>query len=124
VYDPFGSWVQDCGKSEVRTLFRGGQSSYAMWRTYLSKQSASKNALSCIEPIDDRICVLLHRGSKNHERVPRRYLGQSHGGQRPSAQAGVAEICHTHLAQKIIYKRALVYVVGRAATAHDNFYGV
>jgi hypothetical protein len=28
--------------------------------TNLPKEPASKDALSCIEPIDDRICVLLH----------------------------------------------------------------
>ena len=36
----------------------------------------------------------------------------------------MAKDCHTHLAQKKIYKRALVYVVEHTATAHQYFYGV
>jgi hypothetical protein len=36
----------------------------------------------------------------------------------------VADIWHTHLAQKKIHKGAFVYVVERTATAQDYFYGM
>jgi len=74
VYDPFGSWVQDWIRSDrVRERSLGEKPIQARGydsTTYLAKESASEDALSGIEPIDDRICVLLHRGSENHERIP------------------------------------------------------
>ncbi len=84
MYDPFGSWVQDY----IREIRRepAFDDNNQRWVAYLTKEPASENALTSIEPINDWICVLFHRGSEYYERIPSGHLGRSHDCQRSSAR--------------------------------------
>ena len=59
VYEPLASCVQDCivFVISVCTNFL----SKVQKGSYLPKESTTENPMTPIEPVDDRICVFLHR---------------------------------------------------------------
>ena len=64
VYEPLASCVQDCIVSVISacTKFFGKVHK----RLYLSKESTTENPMTPIEPVDDRVCVFLHRCSEHN----------------------------------------------------------
>jgi len=63
VYEPLASCVQDCTAAVISIRVDYGYK--VMKRPYLSKESTPENPTAPIEPVDDRIRVLLHRCSED-----------------------------------------------------------
>jgi hypothetical protein len=62
VYEPLASCVQDCTAAAIGICNKGAKEERG---PHLSKESTPENSTAAIEPVDDRIRVLLHRCSED-----------------------------------------------------------
>lgn len=63
VYEPLASCVHDCTADVISICAE--ERCKVMRGLYLSKESTAENSTTPIEPVDDRVRVLLHRCSEH-----------------------------------------------------------